>query len=144
VVATSHNPSVPTASGHLPLSRGEKNVVCPFSRVTSPVMGIIPIYRDSTRSSGCPSQPSAVGSFLPTVNTHRFRCTHGAYVRCRSNFSLTAEHQNPLRSVACRQRNASPLVKGDKVKNAGSTSIRLPKTKTPCVPLHVGNGTRPH
>jgi hypothetical protein len=62
---------------------------------------------------------------------------------CSTDFSSTAEHHNPLRSVACRQRNASPLMKGDKVLNVGSTSIQLPNTITPCVPLLVSNGTRP-
>jgi hypothetical protein len=42
---------------------------------------------------------------------------------CGSNFNLAAEHHNPLRFVACRQRNASPLVKGDKVTNVGRTSV---------------------
>jgi hypothetical protein len=42
---------------------------------------------------------------------------------CGSNFSSIAEHHDPLRSVACRQRNASPLVKGDKVTNVGRTSV---------------------
>jgi hypothetical protein len=56
----------------------------------------------------------------------------------------TTEHHDPLRSVACQQRNASPLRKGDKVTNVGWTSIQLPNTMLPCVPLHVGNGTRPH
>jgi hypothetical protein len=54
---------------------------------------------------------------------------------CSTNLSSTAEHQNPLRSVACRQRNASPLMKGDKMMNVGSTSIRLSNTKAPCVPF---------
>jgi hypothetical protein len=39
-----------------------------------------------------------------------------AYCCCRSNLSSTAGHQDPLRSVACQQRNASPLIKGDKVR----------------------------
>jgi hypothetical protein len=43
---------------------------------------------------------------------------------CSTNLSSTAEQHNPLRSVACQQQNACPLVKGDKVTNAGWTSVR--------------------
>jgi len=50
------------------------------------------------------------------ISFHLFALLEIVYWCCRSNFSSTAEDQDPLRCVARRQRNASPLMKGDKVR----------------------------
>jgi hypothetical protein len=50
------------------------------------------------------------------ISFHLFALLEIVYRCCRLDFSSTAEDHNPLRSVACQQGNASPLVKGDKVR----------------------------